>query len=153
MKIKTLTIFLAVVLGFGINAMANATEVASIDVVKIINASPKVQALRKEEQAKAKDLWAFVEKANKEVANVSDVEKKQQLQTKYSKQYAEKKEKIAKDYEAKRIKLEEEISKIIAEQAKAKGYDMVVPKGMVLYSTVDLTDEVLKAVTGTQKKK
>ena len=145
MKIKTLTILTAVVLGLCINS-ANASEVASIDVQKVVSASPKVQALKKEQQAKAKEILSFNDKARKYVANVSDVKKKGDLETKYNKQLVEKKDKMDKEYANKLKKIEDEISKVIAEQAKAKGYDMVVAKGVVLYGTNDITEDVIKAV-------
>ncbi len=152
MKIKALVILSAAVLTLGVSS-AIASEVATVDVAKVVNSSPKVQALKKEQEAKAKDLVTFVKKAQKDVANVNDVKKKQDLEMKYNKQYAEKREAIAKDYDSKRQKIEDEISKIIAEQAKAKGYDMVIPKNVALYSTTDITDEVVKAVSAAQKKK
>ena len=152
MKIKALVILSASVLTLGVSS-AIASEVATVDVAKVVNSSPKVQALKKEQEAKAKDLVTFVKKAQKDVANVNDVKKKQDLEMKYNKQYAEKREAIAKDYDSKRQKIEDEISKIIAEQAKAKGYDMVIPKNVALYSTTDITDEVVKAVSAAQKKK
>ena len=145
MKIKTLTILTAVVLGLCINS-ANASEVASIDVQKVVSASPKVQALKKEQQAKAKEILSFIDKARKDVANVSDVKKKGDLETKSNKQLVEKKDKMDKEYANKLKKIEDEISKVIAEQAKAKGYDMVVAKGVVLYGTNDITEDVIKAV-------
>lgn len=145
MKIKTLTIITAVIIGL-YSAPAFATEVASIDVQKVVGSSPKVQSLKKEQQAKNKELFTFLEKANKEIAKTTDLKAKEELQNKYSKQLTEKRDKMDKDYASKLEKLEDEISKIIAEQAKLKGYDMVVAKGVVLYGTNDITDDVIKAI-------
>lgn len=145
MKIKVLTILAAIIVGLCINPV-QAGEVASIDVQKVVNSSPKVQALKKEQQTKAKELLSFIDKARKEVANVSDTSKKQSLEEKYNKQLAEKKQKMDKEYAEKLKKIEDEISTIISDQAKAKGYDMVVAKGVVLYSTNDITEDVVKAV-------
>lgn len=145
MKIKTLTIITAVIIGL-YSAPAFATEVASIDVQKVVSSSPKVQSLKKEQQAKNKELFTFLEKANKEIAKTTDLKAKEELQNKYSKQLTEKRDKMDKDYASKLEKLEDEISKIIADQAKLKGYDMVVAKGVVLYGTNDITDDVIKAI-------
>ena len=145
MKIKTLTIITAVIIGL-YSAPAFATEVASIDVQKVVGSSPKVQSLKKEQQAKKKELFTFLEKANKEIAKTTDLKAKEELQNKYSKQLTEKRDKMDKDYASKLEKLEDEISKIIADQAKLKGYDMVVAKGVVLYGTNDITDDVIKAI-------
>lgn len=145
MKIKTLMVITAVILGL-CTAPVFATEVAAVDVQKVVDASPKVQTLKKEQQAKDKELVTFIEKARKEIAKENDSQKKQELSVKYNKQLNEKREKIAKEYMAKQQKIQDEISKIIADQAKAKGYDIVVSKGVVLYTSKDITDDVIKAV-------
>ena len=88
----------------------------------------------------------ILEKARKEIAKENDSQKKQELSVKYNKQLNEKREKIAKEYMTKQQKIQDEISKIIADQAKAKGYDIVVSKGVVLYTSKDITDDVIKAI-------
>lgn len=123
-----------------------AAGVASVDTQKVLAASAKVAALQKKEAANDKELYNFLETANKEIAKVSDVKKKEDLQNKYSKQLSDKKEKMAKEHVAQIKKIDEEISKVIADQAKAKGYDMVITKGVVLYSANDITEDVVKAV-------
>ena len=54
----------AIVMGIGFNA-AFATEVAFVDVQRVVDSSAQVQALKKEQQAKAKDMVSFIEKARK----------------------------------------------------------------------------------------
>lgn len=90
MKIKTLSITLAVILGL-CTLPALATEIASIDVQKVVASSPKVQNLKKEQQDKGKEIYNFLEKANKEIARTTDIKAKEELQSKYSKQLSEKK--------------------------------------------------------------
>ena len=51
-----------------------------------------------------------------------------------------------KEYASKLKSIEDSISKVIAEQAKAKGYDMVITKGIVLYGGNDITNDIIKAV-------
>ena len=58
-----------------------------------------------------------------------------------------KKEAIDKNYAAKLKKIDADIAAAIAQKAKAGGYDLVVAKGIVLYSTgTDITKEVIKIV-------
>ncbi len=64
----------------------------------------------------------------------------------YHTDFAKKKEAIAKDYAARLQVVEKSISDTIAQQAKAKGYDMVISKGIVLYGGDDITADVAKAV-------
>ncbi len=123
-----------------------AAEIACVDVQKVVSSSSQVKALKTEQQKKAKELVSFVEKARKEVAAVSDTQKKQALEEKYNKELVTKKEKMDKEYATKLKSIETSITKVIAEQAKAKGYDMVITKGIVLYGGNDITDDVIKAI-------
>lgn len=140
----------AIAMGLGLNA-AFATEVAFIDVQRVVDSSAQVQALKKEQQAKAKDMVSFIEKARKDVASVTDKDKKQALEQKYNKELATKKEKMDKEYAEKLQSIEGYISTIVNNQAKLKGYDMVVSKGVVLYGTTDITEDVIKAVQNADK--
>lgn len=132
------------VLGLAANTVF-ATEVACVDVQKVVTSSPAVQALKKEQQAKAKDIISFVEKARKDVAATKDEKKKLALEEKYNKELIAKKDKMEKDYASKLKVIETSISDSIAAQAKTLGYDMVVAKSAVLYGGVDITDQVIKA--------
>ena len=127
---------------------ANASEVAYVDLVKIVNSSKQVKALKDEQNAKAKEILAFIDKARKDVAKVNDVEKKKKLDEKYHNEFLAKKEQLDKDYNQKFEQIEKTIRKVIEEQAKAKGYDMVVANSFVLYGANDLTEDVIKALSG-----
>ena len=135
----------AIVLGLSLNS-AFATQVAFIDVQKVVDSSAQVQALKKDREAQMKDIVSFIEKARKEVAAESDTDKKKALDEKYTKQLNAKREKMDKDYASKLKVIEESISTVVNHQAKLKGYDMVVSKGVVLYGTTDITEDVIKAV-------
>jgi len=148
---KTLsTLFVtAAVLGglvFGSVAKAADFSVAVVDVPVVVNASAQVQALKKEQQAKAQEIIKFIEKARKDVASVSDAKKKQAAEEKYNKELQAKKEKMDKDYAAKLKAIDESISAQIAAKAKADGYNIVLSKGIVLYGGTDITAEVAKII-------
>ena len=86
-KMKLLTAVAATfVLGFTVNNFAMSdianTRIAVVDVQQVVDASSKVQALKKEQQAKAKELTTFIEKARKDVAGTTDVKKKKTLEEK-----------------------------------------------------------------------
>ena len=143
---------LSVILGLSLNT-ALATEVACVDVQKVVNESKQVQTLKKEQEAKAKEMLKFVEKARKEIAATSDTKKKQSLEEKYNKELIAKKEKAEKEYSEKLKNIETSISNVIAQEAKAKGYDLVITKSTVLYTTQDITNDIIAAVAIAEKPK
>ncbi len=122
------------------------SKIAVVDVQAVVNSSSQVQALKKEQQAKSKEIVAFVEKARKEVAATTDVKKKQALEEKYNKELNSKKTAMDKNYAQKLSVIDSSISKQIENLAKTNGYDIVIAKGVVLYGGNDITDAVKKAV-------
>ena len=122
------------------------SKIATVDVADVVNSSGQVQALKKEQQAKAKEIMTFVEKARKDVASTTDTKKKQALEDKYNKEFSNKKQAMDKNYATKLEAIDKSISAQIASQAKLGGYDIVLAKGVVLYGGTDITDAVKKAV-------
>lgn len=149
-KIKILAVCLltfASGIAFSNFAMSDVpSKIAVVDVQEVVNSSSQVQALKKEQQAKMKEVVSFVEKARKEVAATTDVKKKQALEEKYNKELNTKKTAMDKNYADKLTAIDSTISKQIEAQAKAGGYDIVLAKGVVLYGGSDITDAVKKAV-------
>ena len=143
-----LTAVFAVLLGlsFGSSAMAEGFSVAIVDVPQVVNASAKVQALKKEQQAKAEEIVKFIEKARKDVSSITDANKKKAAEEKYNKELLAKKEKMEQDYAAKLKELDASISQQISAKAQADGYDVVLSKGIVLYGGKDITAEIIKVV-------
>ncbi len=125
---------------------AAEVSVAVVDVPQIVNASAQVQALKKEQQAKADEIVKFIEKARKDVASISDANKKKAAEEKYTKELQAKKEKMDKDYAEKLKAIDASISQQIENHAKAQGYDVVLSKGIVLFGGKDITDDIKKVV-------
>ena len=139
-------ISVAFILGLSLNNIAMSdiasTRIAVIDVQQVVDASSKVQALKKDQQAKAKELTAFIEKARKDVAATTDVKKKKTLEEKYTKELNNKRLAMEKAYVQKLAETDAAISSEIANVAKANNYDMVISKSVVLYGGADITDAV-----------
>ena len=141
-KILSFVIFLSLCL----SASAEMGKVAVVDVQKIVNKSAQVQALKKEQTAKRKELVQFINNAKSDIQKETDSTKKQALIKKYDKELAAKREANAKQYSKKLAEIDKNISASIVEQAKAMGYDLVLTKGVVLYGGVDITDEISKVI-------
>jgi len=125
---------------------AVSTRIAVVDVQKVVDASSKVQALKKSQQAKAKELTTFIEKARKDVASTTDVKKKKSLEEKYTKELNTKRIAMEKEYAQKLAETDADISNKISNVAKSNNYDIVLAKSIVLYGGADMTDAVKNAV-------
>ena len=149
-KLKFLAVGLAAfVIGFGVNNYAISdmpSKIAVVDVQKVVNSSPQVAALKKEQQTKAQEVVNFIEKARKDVIAQTDPKKKQALEEKYNKELKAKREKIEKDYTSKLSAIDSKISSVINTEAKARNFDVVLAKGAVLYGGTDITEAISKAV-------
>ncbi len=151
-KIKLLAIGIAAfALGLGVNNFAMSDvpanfKVAVVDVPQVVASSAQVQALKKEQQAKAQDVIKYIEKARKDVAATTDEKKKKSLEEKYNKELATKREAIEKEYTTKLQAIDKNISEKINEKAKAGSYNVVLAKGVVLYGGDDITADIVKMV-------
>ncbi len=136
---------LALLLAFCTPAFA-VEKVAVIDVQKVVNKSAQVQALKKEQEAKAKELQQFIKKANDAVKAQTDDAKKQELVKKYEKELAAKREANMKAYKTKLEAIDKSVTATINNYAKTNGYDLVIVKGAVLYGGEDITEAVSKVI-------
>ena len=142
-KVLSLTL-MALILGSGI-AMAEQ-RIAVVDVQAVVSKSAQVQALKKEQQAKMQDLEKWLKTAQTDVEKQQTKEGKEKLLKKYNAEFAKKKEAIAKDYAARLQAVDKSITETISTTAKAKGYNMVISKGVVVFGGDDITADVQKSV-------
>lgn len=137
----------ALILGLAsINPVSADTRIAVVDVQAVVAQSKQVQALKTEQTKKLEDLQKWLKTVIEDVAKQKTDDGKQKLTAKYNAEFAKKKEAIAKDYQARLQAIDKSISETIAQQAKAKGYDIVLAKGMVLYGGDDITADITKIV-------
>ena len=141
----------AFAIGFSANNFAMSDvpsnfKVAVVDVQQVVASSAQVKALKKEQQAKTEEVIKYIDKARKDVASVSDEKKKKALEDKYNKELVTKRKTLEKDYATKLQAIDKNISSTIETQAKAKNYNVVLAKGVVLYGGDDITADIVKIV-------
>ena len=142
-KVLSLTL-MALILGSGL-AMAEQ-RIAVVDVQAVVSKSAQVQALKKEQQSKMQDLEKWLNTAQADVQKQQTKEGKEKLLKKYNTEFGKKKEAIAKDYAARLQAVDKSITDTIATQARLKGYNMVISKGVVVFGGDDITADVQKVV-------
>ncbi len=139
----------AFALGLGLNNLAISnvpSKIAVADVNKIVSQSSQVMALKKEQQLKMEELQKWLVNARKDVEKQSTKEGKEKLVKKYDGEFQKKQQAIQKNYTVKLQSIDKEISAVIAKEAKAKGYDIVIAKNVVLYGGDDITQSIAKLV-------
>lgn len=149
-QLKTTSLIVLVLgLSLGFNNFAMASEVkkiAVVDVNKIVASSNQVKALKEEQEKKMQDLQKWLTTVREDVAKQRTKEGKEKLIAKYDETFAKKQEAIKKNYAEKLMAIDRNISGVIAKEAQAQGYDMVLSKGIVLYGGDDITSEIEKHI-------
>ena len=144
-KATLLGIFLGLSLGI-FNSVFAEQRIAIVDVQAVVAKSAQVRELKEEQQTKIQELEKWLKTAKSDVDKQKTKEGKEKLLKKYNADFAQKKENIAKDYQARLQAVDKSISKTIADIARAKGYNVVVSKSVVLYGGDDITLDVQKVV-------
>ena len=121
-------------------------KIAVVDIQKVVSASAQVKALKASQEAKNKELAAFIKKAQEDVNKQTDVNKKKSLAESYEKQLKTKREANIKDYTTKLKAADANITAQIGKKATELGYTMVVPKSTVIWGGNDITETVLKGI-------
>lgn len=153
MKIRKF--FFAVIAGLGVSFCMNNFVLAEsanfktavIDVGHVLDSSAEIKKLNKEHNEQIDELVLYINDARKEIALVSDENKKKKLEEKFRKELLEKKEKIDKNYYDKLTDIDKDISKTVEQLAKENNYDLILSKDAVLYSKNDLTPSLVKTVS------
>ncbi len=138
------------VLLFSQVSFANETNIAVVDLQKVVDSSSQVKALKKEHSAKIGELNQIISKAQAEIAKETDAKKIVEIQDKYTNQFNSKKSEIDKMYAGKLANIESKIKTEISNKAKADGYDFVFAKSVALYGGKDITNDISTMVNKTK---
>ena len=133
-------------IGYFINVPAistgNACKVAVVDVGEIAKNSSKVKQLQNDQKVKLNDMQATINKAQLEISKETDKSKIEAISEKYRKQINEKKVAMDEDYNNKLSQINNEIKSAVIAKAGSLGYDLVLPKNVILYGGDDITGQV-----------
>ena len=145
---KLLGVIFTALLIFQTSAIATpeTQKIAVVDIQKIVQASPLVKDLQKNQETKQKELADFIKNASLEVNKQTSDQAKKSVAEKYEKQLAKKRDANIKEYASKVKAADESIHSQIAQKAQELGYTMVLPKAAVLYGGDDITEAVLKVI-------
>ena len=132
---------------FGVNSAMADTRIAVVDVQAVVASSSQVKALKKEQQTKLQELDKWIKTVREDVNKQATKEGKEKLVKKYDAEFLKKQQDIKSNYAKKLQAIDVDITKAIANEAKANGYNLVLSKqGQVLYSSDDLTANIQKVV-------
>ena len=92
-------------------------------------------------------MQKWLSTAQADIQKQQTQEGKEKLAKKYDEELKKKQETIKKDYAQKLQAIDKSMTAVIVNEAKAKGYDMVITKqGDVLYGGLDITKDLMKSV-------
>lgn len=133
--------------GYNMNDMAVSFpkyKVAVIDVPTVLSNSSEIQELKRIQDKEMQELNTLISKAQNELLNEHDRSKLLQKEAAYRKEIETKKKNMDEKYNSKLVKVNNEIRKIISNEAKKSNYNLVLPTGMVISGGEDITDNIVK---------
>lgn len=120
---------------------------AVVDVPRVVENSQQVANLKKQRQEQERLFSKSLQDAQKKLQAETNATKKKALENSLTKSLNAQKDKMNQEYAQKLQAIDKNISAVIAQQARANGYKLVVAKSVVLYSEgTDITNDVMKAV-------
>lgn len=144
--ILTSMLLIGLMFGFSTAVMAEA-KIAVIDIQAVVAKSAQVQALKKENTAKVQELQKWLKTCKADIEKQKTQEGKEKLAKKYEAELQKKQEANGKAYAEKLKAIDKSITDTIVNEAKAKGYDLVITKqGSVIYGGTDITESIKSIV-------
>ncbi len=155
---KKLLVLLMMAGFLGLNILtAQAGELGVVNLYKIMEEYKKAQEITAAINSKKAELQQFQDQSNKKIKAVKNQIEKKSLFEKLNKQYNQKAMTLNQEIEAKLINLKniqhKEVLKTVAKVARKRDLDLVLEKATVPYAKYDITEEVLKILNNSYKKK
>ena len=120
--------------------------IAVVDVQSVVATSAKVKALKEEQEKKSQELAQWLQKAQNDVKAETDKAKQEALLQQYNAEFAQKRAILTEQYQKELKIVSSGIEKTIAEEAKKKGYQLVLAKNLTIYGGEDITEDIAKII-------
>ncbi|MBR1907345.1 OmpH family outer membrane protein [bacterium] len=138
-------------LGFGISNFAMSdtqpeTNIAVVDVAKLIESSDKVKALKSEQAKNMEDLTKLAQNAKADIEKQSTEDNKEKLAKKYQETINQRRQTNAENYAKKLAVIDKDVDNLVKKKAQSSNYSLILAKSSVLYGGEDITDELAKEI-------
>ncbi len=128
------------------NEQKSETLIGVVNIEALVNQSPKVIALKEEQQSKRNDLQSWVNWANAEIEAQTDAAQKADLSKKYQEELNKRQLTINNEYAQKVQAIDNELNTLIANIAKAEKLEYVFNRGAVVFGGKDITQQAIDAL-------
>ena len=146
-KLKHFFILVALLVAFACGVYVKSIFTPSIAVVnleQVLEQSPKLNAIRKDNEVKLNELTQWIDDVNKEIDAETDAVKHQKLANQYRKLTSEKEKVIKQEYNNRLKEVDAEITALIDKVAKEHGCNVVFANTSMVSGGKDITAEVIK---------
>lgn len=146
-KLKHFFILVALLVAFTCGVYVKSIFTPSIAVVnleQVLEQSPKLNAIRKDNEVKLNELTQWIDEVNKEIDAETDAVKHQKLANQYRKLTSEKEKVIKQEYNNRLKEVDAEITALIDRVAKQHGCNFVFANTSMVTGGKDITDDVIK---------
>lgn len=132
--------------GVASNKAVSTCNVAVVNIEKIVESSPQINALKADRKNKLDALAAFIVEANANLKKETDEKAKKTLEEKYNQELIKKREAIDLDFAKKLEVIDGEITTLIKAKGKKAGFDLILNKNTVIDGGTDITADVVKGL-------
>lgn len=146
-KLKHFFILVALLVAFTCGVYVKSIFTPSIAVVnleQVLEQSPKLNAIRKDNEVKLNELTQWIDEVNKEIDAETDAVKHQKLANQYRKLTSEKEKVIKQEYNNRLKEVDAEITALIDKVAKKHGCNVVFANTSMVSGGKDITNDVIK---------
>jgi len=143
---------LGFIIGFGINNFAMSetatteTNIAVVDITKLLESSNKVKDLKTEQAKNMEDLTKLAQSAKSDIEKQSTEDNKEKLAKKYQETINQRRQTNAENYAKKLAIIDKEVDNLVKQKAKTSNYKLILAKSSVLYGGDDITEELAKEI-------